>query len=232
MANTNISTGRMILIPAAITLGITLLRLVGELQHWSPILFNPAPGGGMAVVGISWLPIIFGPYFALKLLAAGDAPSSAWRPIGFALLGIGILVLTGLAEWALGLLNNFPGGFALFFAAFAVAGILQRSGWPSLFRVLGAYGYAARIPVAILMFFAFRGNWGTHYDGLPPDAPAHTLWSKFIWFGLLPQLIMWVAFTLMVGALFAGIAVAIARARKPELVTRLLEIHSESVEEP
>jgi len=32
--------GKLILVPAVITLAVTLLRLVGGLQGWSPILFN------------------------------------------------------------------------------------------------------------------------------------------------------------------------------------------------
>ena len=32
--------GKLILVPAVITLAVTFLRLVGELQGWSPILFN------------------------------------------------------------------------------------------------------------------------------------------------------------------------------------------------
>ncbi len=62
-----VSVGRLILVPAIVTLAITLLRLIGELQGWSPFLFNKAPGGGFALVGISWLPIVFGPYFAWKV---------------------------------------------------------------------------------------------------------------------------------------------------------------------
>ena len=32
-----------ILVPALITLAVTILRLVGELQGWSPALFSRAP---------------------------------------------------------------------------------------------------------------------------------------------------------------------------------------------
>jgi hypothetical protein len=32
--------GKLILVPSVITLAVTLLRLVGELQGWSPTLFN------------------------------------------------------------------------------------------------------------------------------------------------------------------------------------------------
>lgn len=45
MSNGTKSTWQMIQIPAVITVVITLLRLIGELQHWSPRFFNPDPGG-------------------------------------------------------------------------------------------------------------------------------------------------------------------------------------------
>lgn len=43
----------LILIPALLTLAITLLRLAGELLNWAPALFNKAAGGGGALVGIT-----------------------------------------------------------------------------------------------------------------------------------------------------------------------------------
>src|SRR5436190_411073 len=70
-----LSIGRLIFIPSVITLAVTLLRLIGELQHWSPILFNPTAGGGGAIMGITWLVLIFGVYFALKLSVAGEGPA-------------------------------------------------------------------------------------------------------------------------------------------------------------
>ena len=42
--------GRLILVPAGITLAVTLLRLIGELQEWSSALFNRSVGGGGAIV--------------------------------------------------------------------------------------------------------------------------------------------------------------------------------------
>ena len=56
--------GKLILVPAVITLAVTLLRLVGELQGWSPALFNRgdkawSPG----LVGIVWLVPVFGAWF-------------------------------------------------------------------------------------------------------------------------------------------------------------------------
>jgi hypothetical protein len=61
---------KLILIPAVITLGITLLRLGGELLDLPFWLANKKAGGLGALLGISWLPPILGIYFAYKLAAA------------------------------------------------------------------------------------------------------------------------------------------------------------------
>src|SRR2546426_440321 len=45
------SIKKLILVPALITLAVTLLRLTGELMHWSKALFNPAAGGGGGLAG-------------------------------------------------------------------------------------------------------------------------------------------------------------------------------------
>ena len=53
--------GKLILVPAVITLAVTLLRLVGELQGWSPTLFNRGDKAwSPALVGIVWLVPVFG----------------------------------------------------------------------------------------------------------------------------------------------------------------------------
>jgi len=45
------SVWSLIVIPALITLAVTLLRLVGDLEHWpSPWFSNAAGGGGASVV--------------------------------------------------------------------------------------------------------------------------------------------------------------------------------------
>src|SRR5258707_14938856 len=76
----DVSIKKLILVPALITLAVTLLRLTGELMHWSKALFNPAAGGGGALVGIAWLVPVFGVYFGLKLAGAGLAPAAVGRP--------------------------------------------------------------------------------------------------------------------------------------------------------
>jgi hypothetical protein len=84
--------------------------------------------------------------------------------------------------------------------------------------VLLAYGYAARVPVAFVMFLAFRGQWGTHYDALPPGWHSEGLWRDFVWLGFFPQLTFWVGFTIAAGSLFGALGAATARLfkRSPE----------------
>jgi hypothetical protein len=195
-----------------ITLVITLLRLTGELQGWSTLLFNPAPGGGAALVGISWLPFLFGPYFAWKLARGGKGPRRPWTPAGPALLGIVLAVVVFGAVQALKL------GVGAILAAFLVslaAAFIPWKSWPELGKLLLAYALAARVPVVIVMLAAIFGNWGTHYDALPPDPPPDLVamgpLGRWFFIGFIPQLTIWIAHTILVGTLVGAIVVALAR---------------------
>jgi hypothetical protein len=200
---------KLILVPALITLAVTLLRLVGELMHWSKVLFNPAAGGGGAIVGIAWLVPIFGVYFALRLVDGGERPAGAWPGIGYPLLGFLLLPVAGVAATLLGVPQNSIPLFAVFVVVAIVGAVLAFRGWPGLGRVLLAYGLAARIPVAIVMLIAMLGNWGTHYDVAPPGFPEMGPIAKWFLIGLVPQLTIWIWFTMAVGGLAAGITAAI-----------------------
>lgn len=209
-SDSKISIGRLILAPSLITLAITALRVVGELQHWPKVLFNTSAGGGGAIVGIAWLPFILGPYFAVKLAHGGGGPASAWKTIGMALAGVVVFMLGGYLAFAPK--PKFPGKDVIGLVVMVAGVAIQYLPWPALFKTLVAYGYAARIPVAVLMFFAIQGNWGTHYDALPPGYTGpSSLWPKWLYLGALPQLVFWVGYTVLLGALLGGIAAAIAR---------------------
>jgi hypothetical protein len=200
----------LILVPAVITLAVTLLRLVGELQGWSSTLFNRDAGGGGAIVGIVWLIPIFGIYFALRLAREGEGPGKIGRAFGLWLLALVVLPATGAAAGAAGVDQNSTTMLLIFGAAAIAAVFAALRAWPELGRVLVAYGLAARIPVAIVMLVAIFGDWGTHYD-VPPsaDSPQMAPLVKWFWIGLLPQITIWIAFTVVVGMLFGLIAVAI-----------------------
>jgi hypothetical protein len=203
--------GRLILVPAIITLAVTLLRLVGELQQWSSSLFNREAGGGMAIVGIVWLVPIFGIYFALRLAREGAGPGKLLRAFGLVLLALVLLPIAGAVAGAAGADPTGMPMLVVFAVASVVAVVVAVKAWPELGRVLVAYGLAARIPVAIVMLIAIFANWGTHYDVPPtPDFPEMAPLVKWFWIGFLPQMTVWIAFTVVVGMLFGLIAVAIA----------------------
>ena len=212
-ADSGLSVSRLILVPAIISLAVTILRLVGELQHWPSALFNHDAGGGGAIVGIAWLPLVFGPYFALKLTDAGMAAKGIGKTFGMVILGIVVLV-AGFFVLSAPMIT-FPGHEILGILLLGAAGVLPFVGWPALTKTLIAYGYSARIPVAIIMYFAMQGHWGTHYDAPPPNYAGPTAFvGMYVYLALVPQLIVWIAYTVLLGALAGTVTVAIARRGK------------------
>lgn len=199
----------LVLVPALITLGVTLLRLAGELLHLSPVLFSREAGGAGAIVGIVWLVPVFGVIFALKLVRMGHGPGSALRALGFSVLGFLIIP----AAIAVAMRVDLPVRIAVLGAGSIVALLVAYQGWPALGRTLLVYGLAARIPVAVLMLVAMFGNWGTHYELGPPGFSEMGVVPRWLWIGLLPQLTFWVGFTVVVGSVFGAVAGLVASRR-------------------
>jgi hypothetical protein len=202
----------LILIPSIITLAITILRVVGERQHWSPIFFNPSAGGPGAIVGIAWLPIIFGIYFAVKLRHAGDPTAGPGKAILMAFLGIVIVAGCGVGAHFI-LPTSQTAQFLVILIGLIIAALLQAFAWRGLFTTSLAYGFAARIPVLIVMFLALKGHWGTHYDAIPPPQPGQPdifsgmpFMQQFIYLAVLPQIFLWIPYTIILEGLFGGIA--------------------------
>jgi hypothetical protein len=210
--NSRLSVGSLVLVPAVVTLAVTILRLIGELQNWSPFLFNRAPGGGFALVGISWLPVIFGPYFASRLAAAGEGPSGWGKALGMTGLAIVVLVLGSVVLFV---------GFSRQMAVVVLlGGVIQlgsafvaRIGWRALGNTLFGYAFAARIPVVVVMYIAMRANggqgWGTHYDVAGAGFTVTSLGQKFFELSVVPQMGLWIGYTVIIGTLFGCAFVAL-----------------------
>ncbi len=211
---------RRILAPALITLGVTILRLAGELQGWSPGLFSREAGGGRALVGIAWLPFVFGAVFAWQLIRDGEGPARAARSLLTYVLALAAFFATAF------LLTRIAGEapvaqlLATTVAAVVALVVASRT-WPGLFKTLLAYAYAARIPVVIVMLLAIYGSWGTHYDALPPGPGAEPVaamgpLTRWFWIGVIPQLGFWIAYTVVVGGIIGCLtALVIGRKRAP-----------------
>jgi hypothetical protein len=109
--------------------------------------------------------------------------------------------------------------FLVIVAVSLVGLVIAMNGWKELGKTLVLYGLAARIPVALVMLVAIFRNWGTHYDVVPPNFPEMEPLAKWFWIGVLPQLTIWIAFTVIVGMLFGGIAAAVLSRRAAQPVT-------------
>jgi hypothetical protein len=216
-SGSSVSVGKLIAVPALITLVITILRLVGELQHWPTPWVSSAAGGGGAIIGISWLPIIFGPYFAWKLAAAGDGPASSGKAIGMSALGLVVFIL-GAAAFGIGLNKHMFPLILLGFVIELVSAFVPRLGWRSFGNTLLAYAFAARIPVVVVMYIAMSANggqgWGTHYDMAGPGFVVTSFAQKFVDLAVLPQMSLWIGWTAVIGGLVGSIVAAIFHPRK------------------
>lgn len=213
MISSKISYIKLILWPSVVTLAVTAARLAGELLHGPRALFNPDTGGGFALVGIAWLAPVFGIYFALKLARGGHGPKSLTLAVQSSILGIIFVIVVVLSSARVSISSPYLKAALLLWAPVAAAAAFQIFAWPALARTLFAYAFAARVPVAILMLFAMLGKWGTHYDAIPEGFPEAGLAFRYLWLGLLPQLVFWVGFTVLVGAIFGSVAFSLQTRR-------------------
>ncbi len=96
----------LVVVPAILTLIVTLARLVGELNGWSPLLFGTATAGGAnAILGISWLIFVFGLWFGFKVQRSGAGVAKPGKTLLFSLLPIALLFGGFAACQALGLVS-------------------------------------------------------------------------------------------------------------------------------
>ena len=205
----DVRVGRLILVPALITLGATLGRLAGELTGGSASLFSREAGGKAALVGIVWLIPVFGIYFGRRLARAGQGPPSIGKALGFAALSFALN--TALLFGAFAAVKSPVAQLGILALTSWIAIRIARPGWPALWRVLMAYGFAARVPVLIVMFLSIFGGWDTHYAKPRPDFPAMDAWGLFFWTAVLPQFSIWIYLTIVGGMIFGAIAAAVRR---------------------
>lgn len=209
------NVSQLVLVPAIVSFAVTILRLVGELNNWSPLLFSRDPGGGGAIIGISWLVPVFGVYFAIKLVRDGFTPTGNLKVVVFAVVGAVasmVIFMPGLTAGSASVLS-----VTTVIAGSAVGVLLQRIAWPELFKTLIAYAFAVRIPVAIIMLVAIFGDWGTHYDVTTQESiAAMSPIAKWFFIGAVPQFTFWIMFTVVIGSLSGGIAAIVMRAKARE----------------
>src|SRR5262247_256109 len=83
----------LVLVPALITLLVTVLRVVGELQNWGPTLVGSKRGGGEGgLIAITWLMFVFGAWFGFRLQRGGAGVERRGRALLLSLAAIGVLM--------------------------------------------------------------------------------------------------------------------------------------------
>ena len=192
---------------AAVSLLVTLVRLLGELQHWHPAVFGTGAGGDNSPLGITWLVLPFGFWFGRALAKNGSRPASLGKTALFCLLGIGLtvgvfaLAVTQIADWQLRMLV-LGGGTA-------ACGLIALIAWPRRWMTLVAYGFLARLPGVVVQYLSIENGWDVHFAKGPPDAPPEMALELLT----AAQVSVWpLAFTPLVGGLFAALGAKTVRA--------------------
>jgi hypothetical protein len=204
----------LVILAGLVTLAVTIARLFGELQGWSPTLFGRDAGGQGAVLGITWLVPLFGFVFGRRLARTGKAPPVPVRAL--ALLTLVAAALLGGAGYVGGSLQGEELRTAMGYLAIGAPLLVLLAVWIWPHGVLTnlAYGVLARAPVVVVQYVSIAREWGTHYEKVHPALPPMTADERA--FGLmLAQTTLWVPFTALVGALFAAIGVLTVR-KRPE----------------
>jgi hypothetical protein len=186
-----------------LTLAITVLRVVGEVNEWAPLLFARSAGGGGGLVGIGWLIPIVGFWFGRVLAVNGHAVPDRGRALRRCGLGLfGVVIAFALGRLVLPVA---VGTFVFVLAALTVCAVAAFAAWPALARVLLAYALLARLPTVAVTIVAVANDWGTHYEQLAPGSPpmgdgARTLVLCAAQFGI------WIPLTLLIGGFVGALA--------------------------
>jgi hypothetical protein len=95
-----------------------------------------------------------------------------------------------------------------------VAAGLQAFGWRKLAGTLLLYGLGSRTVVALVMLVALAFNWGTHYDFADsPELRELPFVTRVVVLALIPQLVFWVGFTILLGCLAGAVTALFLSAR-------------------
>lgn len=218
MDNRNPGIFALVLWPALLTLAVTIVRLLGEVNGWSPAVFGtPEAGGGKAWVGISWLIFVFGLWFGFRLQRTGRGPKARGKALLVALLAIGVLFggMKGLQAAGVMWLPDAdhpgePKGFEWMLALLGAACLVAVFAFPRAALVLLVYGVLARLPVVVVTWIAFgKTEWNTHYTKIPPFF-TNIAEADRLSFLLMPQATFWPGLTIVMGTAMACLGALLA----------------------
>ncbi|MBL8735003.1 MAG: hypothetical protein JNL12_01120 [Planctomycetes bacterium] len=198
----------LLLVAAALTLVVTLLRLVGERQGWDPNWFSTEPGSPLNPFGIVWLVPVFGFLLGRRLAAAGKPPfvASFFVPaFGFvAMVGAGVFVLHHFDG------DELKAAMQWLWIGSPCLALLALFAWPRAFFATLAYGLMARVPVALVQYFDVEHGWQTHYGKVHPKLVGMDAASRHLFLAM-AQATQWLPFTILAGTACAALGAATVR---------------------
>jgi len=213
----------LVLVPALLTLVVTIVRLVGERSDWMPVLFNthgPDPEQQQALFGITLLIPVFGFWFGFKLRRDTGGPANLMGSVLQYVIAIGVLAGGFFAAKTLGWFvmpskeqPGAPVGMGVVAGLMAAVFLIVLTAWPRLSSTLLVYALLARLPVVGITFLAVANNWGTHYEKLPPFFQVPEGMDKAMFLSM-PQLVFWPVVTMLVGGLCGCLGAALAGKKK------------------
>jgi hypothetical protein len=199
----------LLLFAAGLTLGVTVLRVVGELQGWDPRWFPSEGGGKPSPVGILWLVPVFGFLFGRRLAQAGAKPAfvaSFFVPM----FGVGALVAAGIWVYSHSTGPELEERARYLAYGGGLVALLGLFSWPRAFCVLLCYAILARAPVALVQYLDVENGWQTHYGRVPPVLVGLES-TRRLWFLTLVQAGFWVPLTILLGGGCAAAGAATVR---------------------
>jgi hypothetical protein len=199
----------VVLIAAALTFLVTVVRLVGEWNGWDPQWFSTAAGSPLNPLGIVWLVPVFGFWFGRRAAKAHGRPPFL---AAFGVPSFGLVALLGAAGYIGSQLEGQPLREALQYVVYggpAVA-VLALFAWPRVFLANLGYGILARLPVMLVQYLDIQQGWQTHFGKVHPKLPALSADDR-LWLLTQAQATLWVPFTILLGGAAAAVGAASLR---------------------
>ena len=201
----------MVLVAAVLTLVVTAVRVVGELNQWDPKWFSSEAGSRWNPFGIVWLVPVFGILFGRRLSQSGAVPRFV---TGFFVPMFGFFAIVLAAIW---IEDAFAGedlqsATNYLFLGAPIMSLLALFAWPRAFASLLVYGLCARLPVMLVQYLDIQSGWQTHYGRIADKMGAMGA-DERIWMLTLAQAGFWIPFTVTLGCGFAAIGAATVRKR-------------------
>ena len=207
----------LVLVPALITLVVTVLRLYGELHDWPELWVGTREGGGGGgVLSITILALVFGAWFGWRLQRSGAGVASPKRALLLSLVAFGVFVgcMAGLGAAGLIVFPDkehpvAPHGAPYMFAAVLLTTAVSFVAFRRAALTLFVYGILARIPVIVVTWIAVEKGWATHYSTMAEGfiTPPH---DELFFNLLMPQVMFWPFFTVFAGTVTASIGALLA----------------------